>query len=374
MKTSTARAVRFVAAMAGIMAAAVFGDRATADLVTYQMVTVGDAGNAADSATGNLYGAVAYEYQIGKYDVTIGQYAAFLNAVAKTDNYGLYRAEMASDLNIAGIARSGASGAYVYTVMNNGGNSANRPINYVSWFDAARFVNWMSNGQPTGGQTGATTENGAYALNGAIAGTAPARNATNPNTSTVPGYWIPTENEWYKAAYYDPSLNSGTGGYWTYATRSNSIPGATVGGTANQANFFLESTGPTDHRTNSASYSANQNYLSDVGAFTGSASAYGTFDQNGDVWQWNDLDGTPGNLRGSRGGSWNNGASYMASSFRFTLNAQNDFYVVTGFRLGGPVASTPVPEIDPAGLGSVLALVGGAIGLVERRRRGTTRI
>ena len=66
----------------GLAVVLAMGSFARADLVSYQMVTVGDAGNAADS-TG--YGAVAYEYQIGKYDVTIGQYVAFLNAVAQSD-------------------------------------------------------------------------------------------------------------------------------------------------------------------------------------------------------------------------------------------------------------------------------------------------
>jgi len=119
---------------------------ARAEPLNYQMVTVGDVGNAPDPATGGLYGAVAYEYRIGKYDVTIGQYAAFLNAVAKTDAYGLYNTSMGTNLNIAGISRSGSPGSYAYSVMTNGGSSANRPITFVSWFDAARFANWMHNG------------------------------------------------------------------------------------------------------------------------------------------------------------------------------------------------------------------------------------
>lgn len=73
--------------------------------VTIDTVPVGDVGNANDS--GNLYGGVAYGYSIGKYEVTVGQYTAFLNAVAATDTYGLYNPSMATDLNIAGIARPG---------------------------------------------------------------------------------------------------------------------------------------------------------------------------------------------------------------------------------------------------------------------------
>jgi formylglycine-generating enzyme required for sulfatase activity len=85
------------------------------------MVTVGNPGNANDTG-GTFNGAVNYSYQIGKYDVTIGQYTAFLNAVAATDTYSLYNASMASDLNVAGISRTGGSGSYSYSVMNNGGD------------------------------------------------------------------------------------------------------------------------------------------------------------------------------------------------------------------------------------------------------------
>jgi len=52
-----------------------------------QFVTVGDPGNAPDT-TG--FGAVPYTYQMGKFDVTVAQYTQFLNAVAKTDTYGLF--------------------------------------------------------------------------------------------------------------------------------------------------------------------------------------------------------------------------------------------------------------------------------------------
>ena len=277
-----------------------------AHAVTIDMVTVGNPGNANDT-TG--YGAVNYEYQIGKYDATISQYTAFLNAVAATDTYSLYNANMATNLNIAGIQRNNSSGSYTYSVIGSG----NRPISYVSWFDAARFSNWMANGQPTGAQSSATTENGAYNVNGATSGNAVAKNVTNPNTSAAPTFYIPTENEWYKAAYYSPVLNSGAGGYYAYATQSNSDPGNVVGGGANRANY---NNGVFSVTQVAGLPNENQNYLTDVGAFTDSASYYGTFDQSGNVFQWNDLDGTAGSTRGQRGGSWDFfPASYSSSSF-----------------------------------------------------------
>ena len=103
---------------------------APAGAVSIDMVTVGNAGNTNDTG-GGLIGAVAYDYQIGKYDVTIGQYTAFLNAVAATDTNSLYNSSMGTDLNIAGISQSNGSGSYTYSVLG----SANRPITYVSWWD-----------------------------------------------------------------------------------------------------------------------------------------------------------------------------------------------------------------------------------------------
>ena len=331
--------------------------------ITYDMVNVGNPGNANDT-TG--YGAVNYLYSIGKYDVTIGQYTAFLNAVAATDSNSLYNASMATDLNVAGISRSGSSGSFSYSVITNGGSSANRPITYVDWRDAARFANWMSNGQPTGAPSSTTTENGAYDLTG---GTYPAKNSTNPNTGAAPTFFVPTENEWYKAAYYSP-IKGGVGspGYWIFATQSNSAPGNQVGGTTNQANYF---TGSGYSVTQSLTSSASQNYLTDVGAFSGSASYYGTFDQSGNVSQWNDLSGAGGGTRGWRGGSWNfNSAPPLSSSQRVDGQyiGSGDGTARVGIRLAGQYIVAPVPEIDTNGLTHVIALLAGALGFLERRR------
>jgi formylglycine-generating enzyme required for sulfatase activity len=320
--------------------AALLGSLAVpAHAITYDLGPVGNPGNSNDT-TG--YGGVAYDYQIGKYDVTIGQYTDFLNAVAKTDTYSLYNASMGTDQNIRGISRTGVSGSYSYSVIGpdgvvNGQSGANRPITYVSWFDSARFANWLANGQPTGDQTSTTTENGAYNLANWTSGTAPARNVTNPNTGSTPTYVIPTENEWYKAAYYSPVLNSGSGGYYTYATQSNADPGNVIGSGANQANY---APGGVYSVTQSASYSGSQNYLTDVGAFTNSASFYGTFDQSGNVYQWNDLTGAAGSSRGLRGGNWDFNAFSLSSSGRSTNVASDEFFFI-GFRLASPVA---VPE------------------------------
>lgn len=299
----------------------------------YEWVTVGNAGNV-DDTTG--FGGVDYVYRIGKYDVTIAQYADFLNAVAKTDTYDLYNTNMGTDLNSAGITRSGSSGHYAYAVMNNDGSSANRPITYVDWLDAARFANWLANGQPSGAQGDATTEDGAYPLHGAMAGNAAVKNAINPNTDAAPTCYLPTENEWYKAAYYSPSLHNNGGGYYLYATQSDDAPGNSVSATTNQANYFTTAFSVTQ----SPDYLAGTvNYLTDVGSFSNSASYYGTFDQSGDVWQWNDLDGSALPYRGLRGGYWFSGSVPLQSVLYSTDTlTRNDNGV--GFRLASPATSS----------------------------------
>lgn len=323
--------------------------------VTIDLVTVGNPGNAADT-TG--YGAVDYGYQIGKFAVTIGQYKDFLSAVAQSDPYSLYAANMGSDQHIRGISRTGDSGSYSYSVITQNGFSGSRPITYVSWFDAARFANWMSNGQGSG-----STETGGYTLGGATSGNAVPR---NPGTF----YFIPTEDEWYKAAYYSPVKGGpGSPGYYLYATQSDTAPGNVVGAGANQANY----NNGVFSVTQSATLLTNQNYLTDVGAFTNSSSHYGTFDQSGNVYQWNDLDGsTAGSTRGVRGGGWRQASGLNEISSAVHPTPATDFQNFDiGFRL---VYATwpppaPIPEIDPAGFGSAIALALGGLGLIERRRR-----
>ena len=253
--------------------------------------------------------------------------------MAATDTHGLHSTGMGAVPNVAGISREGSAGSYTYGVMTNDGSSANRPVSSVTWFNAARFANWMSNGQPVGDQTGSTTENGAYDLDGVTTGNAVARNAVNPNTGTAPSFHLPLENEWYKAAYHDPTRNGGAGGYALFATRSDTPPDNLIGGAANQANYL---TANGDYCvTQSGDYSSSQNYLTDAGAFTGSSSFYGTFDQNGSLREWNDLDGTANPNRGLRGGAYTSTPPYLQSSYRMGY-VPSGANANGGFRLAGP--------------------------------------
>ncbi len=137
--------VRTVCRFAFSMAVALAAQHAQA--VTIEMVPVGNPGNAADTRYNIIsVGSVAKAYQIGKYEVTAGQYTDFLNAVADADPNGLYSTSMSIGFG-ANILRTGSSPTYSYSVA---ADWANRPVNYVSFWDAARFANWLHNGQPTG--------------------------------------------------------------------------------------------------------------------------------------------------------------------------------------------------------------------------------
>ncbi|MFM7207302.1 MAG: formylglycine-generating enzyme family protein [Planctomycetaceae bacterium] len=318
----------------GLLAvAAAYVATAPAHAVSIEWVTVGNAGNANSG--------VAYEYRIGMYEVTIRQYTDFLNAAAKTDPYGLYHVNMQTNVNVAGISRTGVPGAYEYSVMNNSGDSSNRPITYVSWFDAARFANWLHNGQGSG-----STETGAYTLGGVTSGSTV---AVNPHAQ----FYVPTDSEWIKAAYYSPLLNSGTGGFSTYATQSNANPGNSDSGGSNQANY----NNGVYAVSQSSGYSSSQNYLMNVGTFASSSSYYGTFDQSGNVSEFTSPTIASMNVF-LRGGDWGNDASRLSRAVT-AISFPDSSLSTTGFRLASPVP-VPEPTTWAMGVGGIICAGWGA--------------
>jgi formylglycine-generating enzyme required for sulfatase activity len=313
--------------------------------ISITTVPVGNPGNAPDILTG--YGAVGYDYRIATSEVTVSQYAAFLNAVADADPNGLFNANMYNNQNIRGIQRAGASGSYVYTVIG----SADHPISYVSWYDAARFVNWLENGQPTGAQGVGTTETGVYNLFGASSGWFPR------NSPTGIDWGLPSENEWYKAAYYDSSSSS----YYLYPTANNAVPNSrNVNGIdSNSGNFYryVAPGGPVNGGyavTGSTAYSTTQNYLTDVGGYSLALSPYGTFDQGGNVNEWND---GVGNVL-YRGGAWNVNETSLRSTTRNLANPISETSSL-GFR----VVIVPEPAV-----GGMLALGIALLAFAQARR------
>jgi formylglycine-generating enzyme required for sulfatase activity len=302
--------------------------------VVIETVPVGNPGNAGElSGSGagaygpdRICGAVDYVFNISKYEVTAGQYTEFLNAVAATDTYGLYSMNMDTAVHAWGcnIKRSGTSGNYTYTVGDGSATDVadwgNRPVNYVSWGDAARFANWLHNGQATGAQGPNTTEDGSYYLNGATSDAALLAVVRKPGATWV----ISSEDEWYKAAYHK---NDGvTGDYWDYPTRTNAVPdnGNPGGDTGNSANYY-----DGDWTIGSPYWRTN------VGFFGQSSSPYGTFDQGGNVWEWNEAI-LYGSSRGMRGGAFGRDdfPTYaLLASYRDYYGIPTDEYNNVGFRV-----------------------------------------
>ena len=291
-------------------------------------VRVGDAGNAAD---GNGLGAVNYEYSIGKYEVSANEYVNFLNAVGSVsvdvNGSSLYLYHPVGTINGRGtISVSGSS------VAVKDGKDSN-PVNYVSAYAAAMYANWLCNGAKSGAYDFAT-----YGASIEV--------FSNRNRSAK--YWLATADEWYKAAYYSPELNGGAGGYFAYATQSNEPPAASM---------------PTAE-LNCANY---DNITDDMcttiaGSYINSPSYYGTFDQAGNVSEWNeDIDGQ--NLV-RRGGAYDSTSWHIRSAYSVATDPAVEIYNI-GFRLASSDGEIFVPE--PAEYG--LAFAVAAIALLALRRR-----
>ena len=307
-------------------------------------VTVGDPGNTADT---NTYGAVASSFQIMKFEFTNQQYTNFLNSVDPngTKPNSVYNTNQGSNARGGINFASGAASGSKYAVKTNMGD---KPVNYVSWWDAARVTNWLMNGA-----TGtSSTETGAYTLSGGTSGNVP---AVNPGAT----FYIPTENQWYKAAYYKGG--STNAGYWDYATQSDTAPTAVTAGSTG-----IGSSGSTGNFANynaTASWNGRTGNVTTVGT-NGGASAYGAFDMSGNVTEWNDLTGAAGSSRGLRGGDWANNAFSLSSSNRSTIDPSSGS-ALYGFRLASPVA---VPEPSTWVMGMVGMACGG-YSLFRRRKR-----
>jgi formylglycine-generating enzyme required for sulfatase activity len=324
---------------------------AWAQPVQIPLVPVGDPGNVPDPLTG--YGSVGHSYSIGEYDVTVSQYVGFLNSIAtSSDPYGCWNPSMSNATPTYGITRTSTSAGYVYAAK---GSSANVPVTYVSWADAARFCNWLQNGEPLGSEGTNTTETGSYDLNGST-GSAQLMQVTRSTTAT---WVIPTLNEFYKAAYY---VGGGTNaGYWQYPTQNDSPPSNVLSATGtNNANFTQ--TQPT------LTLSDSRNWLTPVGAFVDSPGAYGTYDMGGDVDEWDEAV-YPGIGRGVNGGSWAGGYLDLNSGLAGGGAGPPSAYgQTTGFRVA------LVPEPQSLFLAACLALGPVLAGAFQWLRRSRTRM
>lgn len=272
------------------------------DRLGNEYVLVGDAGNAGDVV--NQYkGRVNYDYYIARTELSNASYCNFLNSVAKYDDpFGLYDENM--NTGACGfIVRKKAEQGYEYFCKQGG---TDLPVVYVNYYDIVRYANWMHYGCPSTGKcelgtTEGTETQGAYDTSDfedvRSGRKQPYESFGKRNQGAR--FWIPDENEWYKAAYYDPKKIDNRK-YHDYPTRSSDAP------TLQQANYMVN-----NHFAVGEPF-----YVAPVTSYQNSHSYYGTLQQGGNVWEWiEDWQYGIVGSRGLRGGSW----SYTS----YGLNACN---------------------------------------------------
>ena len=318
--------VRFRAWFLSLLVCGLWQSYATAGIITFgtggntfnmEFVAIGNAGNA-DDTTGapNPAGSVAYAYNMGKYEVS-------------------------EDM----ISKFNASQTLQITPELRG---ANKPATSVSWNEAARFTNWLNTS--TGGSAAYNFTTSGVNDNIALWGSGDAGyDALNPYRNSLATYVLPSMDEWYKAAYYNPT----TGTYFDFPNGSDTAPTAVASGTADNTAVYSQSftQGPADVN------------------LAGGLSPYGIMGLGGNVFEWEetsfDLNNSSGSsVRGIRGGNWGGISVNLSSSTRVNGVPANGSSSI-GFRvasLSSSAASVPEP-----GTFGVLSLVG--LGLVAYRKR-----
>ena len=169
-------------------------------------------------------GAVGYEFGIGEFEVTVSQYVTFLNTVDREgkNQHDLYIDHMSPTVwpkygSISYAADAGAGEHYSVAYPE----WADKPLNFGNFHRGARFVNSLTNGtvlskqaESSGGFSYVTytvrlspkTEQGMYDMT-----------QETPTRTAAKGFVLPSNDEWVKAAYFDPK-GSDTESYWAYPT------------------------------------------------------------------------------------------------------------------------------------------------------------
>ncbi len=264
-----------------------------ANQFTIEFVDIGNPGNA-DDTTGkpNPAGSVPYGYQIAKFEVS-------------------------EDM----INKANAEGGLAITTNNRG---PTKPATLVTWFEVAKFVNWLNTSQ--GFQAAYNFDGGG---NFQLWSPAEAWQEGGQNLFRHKDarYFLPSYDEWYKAAHYDPVSEV----YYDYQTGTDTIPDG------------IDFDGDTefDVVVDDGFHSTIPNDVDDVGL----PSPYGTYGQGGNAWEWEESAGDlvnddPADARGRRGGVWDLDHTAMRSTFRLETGPPTSFSSLVGFRVATAVTGS----------------------------------
>jgi formylglycine-generating enzyme required for sulfatase activity len=260
----------------------------------YQWATIGAVGNApftGPTPYGDIapVGGVNYEYRMAKMEVTTAQWVEFANAAS----------EIGADFRIGegpigGYRQVGnfPNGRPRWGLLTTIPNAGLLPVQGIKWLNAARLCNWLHNDKALTLEALAT---GAY-------DTSTFGRVMNPQTggyqrtdalTHLPGakFWIPTRDEWTKAAFFDPNrYGAGQGGYWTYSTSSDTAPiiGPESAGGQTNAGY--------------TNYSDVAAFL--LGAHPNTTSPWGLLDVSGGSQEWQETVIDPSRLSRFYGGSY----------------------------------------------------------------------
>ncbi len=282
-------------ATATLTAAAVpadtFGTGSNAFSIAF--VDVGNAGNPADAASRDQLGAVPYVYRISTYEISQEQIA----------------------LATAGGLQGVTAGAW-------GGS---QPAAFMKWYEMAAFVNWLNTS--TGNVPAYNlaykggSDNSSWVMSLWSSEDAWQNGGQNLYRNKNAYYFLPSDDEWFKAAY---QKNDGvTGNYWTYPTGSDSVPTPVASGTAAGSAVFAQSL---------TAFPAPVKQ-------SGGLSAYGTMGQGGNVWEWLETSASGSNSIPSEdrvmwGGSSEDQSQVLQSKNTSPFNANPAFEnIYVGFRV-----------------------------------------
>ena len=310
----------------GTAGADTFGDGANQFTLDFVPISAATNPTPTQTTAGGLdgFGIVEYDYRMGVHEITNAQWDKF-------------KAEL-------GVPVTGSpSNAYDEDFNNRGTGTVDVPTNDVSWYEAAQFVNWLNTSTGHHAAYKFTGTQGTSDYTFATWHASEAWDGTNLYRHEEAYYFLPDEDEWFKAAYWNGTEIQ------DYATKPGEAlhQGDGISGTG--WNYFDDG------------YAMNPDGSWNVGS--GSEELNGTYDMMGNNWEWmespsSDASYGAGSSRGVRGGNWYSSGSMGASSRGISDSPTNES-LFCGFR----VAS--IPEPGSLGLLAAIALTT----LLSRGRR-----